>query len=100
MGTEFKGTKGEWYCVEYAGNIFIQDSEFYEDSDKCNLLDFDYVGKEIAEANAKLISCAPELLNALQKAIDLLYGTTEFEVIENYRKKVDDFEQIIKKATK
>jgi len=52
-----------------------------------------------SEANAKLIACAPEMLEALKEAIRLLYGTTEFEVIESYRKKVDDFEQVIKKAT-
>ncbi len=96
--SEFRGTRGEWHAVEYAGVISIQDSEFYEDSDKCNLLDYDYVGFEQAEANAKLIACAPELLYALKEAIRLLYGTTEFEVIESYRKKVDDFEQVIKKA--
>jgi len=49
--------------------------------------------------NAKLIACAPELLEALKEAIRLLYGTTEFEVIESYRKKVDNFEQVVKKAT-
>lgn len=63
---EFKGTKGEWYTVEYAGMMSIQNGPSYEDD---NILDIDIVCKEQFYANAKLIAAAPELL---QLAIDTL----------------------------
>lgn len=62
---EFKGTKGQIYAVEYAGIIFMQDTEFYEDQEQCNVLNMDYVSKEVAEANGKLFECAKELLERL-----------------------------------
>jgi len=60
---EFKGTKGKWHLVEYAGYFNIQSGMYYGDD---NILDRDAVGSEIAEANAKLAVSAPDLLEALQ----------------------------------
>ena len=101
MKTEFKFTKGKWTSIKPEGsNGFC-----YVDSGSTSLgsLATCYNGsfehKDESAYNAKLISCAPELLEALNESITLLYGTTEFEVLENYRKKINDFEQLITKAT-
>ena len=67
-------------------------------SEDLNIATF-YGGFERTIPNARLAVCAPELLEALNESITLLYGTTEFEVLENYRKKINDFEQLITKAT-
>ena len=56
-------TKKEWHYVDYAGIFLIQDGPFYEDH---NLLDTDNFPVQ-AEANARLMSSAPELLSALSK---------------------------------
>lgn len=69
---EFKGTKEEIHAVEYAGVIFMQDSEFYEDSEKCNILDYDHVGKIEADANGKLFECAPEMLEKLKESLAVI----------------------------
>jgi len=61
--SELKITNKEAFAVEYAGTIFIQDSDFYEDSESCNLLCFDYVGKEEAENNAKVYTDAHNTYN-------------------------------------
>jgi len=90
-------TKGEWSYDET--DIFVSDGSNCEGDLIC-LAPLEYSrSMQNWEANAKLIACAPELLEALKESIRLLYGTTEFEVIESYRKKLDDFEQLIKKAT-
>jgi len=68
---EAKHTNKKWHAVEYAGVISIQDTSYYEESNKCNLLDFDYVGKETAEANGKLAAFAPELLSAVKRVLSL-----------------------------
>lgn len=58
----FKGTKGEFHAVNYAGAYLIQIGQMYEDLD---VLNENEVGEEEAKANAQLISTAPELLEAL-----------------------------------
>lgn len=64
----FKGTKTDWHAIEFAGIIILKDSEFYEGK---NILDYDDVGKEVADANAKLAISAPVLLKALQKIVEM-----------------------------
>lgn len=59
---EFKGTKGEWEVVKdrvFIGNTTVQTKD-------CDICDVEEIGEE-TEANAKLISSAPELLKALIK---------------------------------
>jgi len=117
---EFKGTKGNWFYDENTKGIkninvkgllatawSVYDSDTHEERLKNeSWLSMRERSKYIRDnceleqlSNAKLIACAPEMLFALQEAITLLYGTTEFEVLENYRKKVNYFELLIKKAT-
>ena len=59
---KFKGTKGEWFGIEYSGIWNIQSGQFYGDD---NLLDCECYPREEVEANAKLIAAAPDLLEAL-----------------------------------
>lgn len=65
---EFKGTKKDWHAIEFAGTIILKDSPFYEGK---NILDYDDVGKEVADANAKLAISAPKLLSALEKIVEM-----------------------------
>jgi hypothetical protein len=67
-----KHTNKKWHAVEYAGLISIQDTSYYKESNKCNLLDMDYVGRETAEANGKLAAFAPEMFGLLNKALTRL----------------------------
>ena len=56
-----KHTKGEWYPVEFGGYWMILNSNHYDGDD---ILESNNVGEDIAEANAKLMAAAPELLDA------------------------------------
>lgn len=56
-----KHTPGPWYAIEYAGMWDIQSVDEYSQDN--NLLDME--NDDRAEANAKLIAAAPELLEAL-----------------------------------
>lgn len=60
---EFKGTKGNWYVLEYGGFVNIQDGAFYEDN---SLLDFEEIGEREAMFNGLLMSKSPEMLEMLQ----------------------------------
>ena len=53
-------TPNKVFAVEYAGHIYIQDEDDYDGKD---MLDFDVVGKEQAEANAKLYCDAHNTYN-------------------------------------
>ena len=66
MSTEFKGTQGEWKIdLEYKSTERVQ----IIDSNNNGFIDVWKLGKitkEEMQANAKLISKAPEMLEALQ----------------------------------
>ena len=102
---EFKGTKEKWEC------IFTSDKKRAIRSKGgivCTLLKpSKYSGQDerydtelaINRADQKIIASAPELLEALDKAIGFLKQTTEYEVMEKFRLKVKELENAIKKAT-
>lgn len=76
--SEFKGTKGEWK-VDYGGEI-TSNNRFICD---CAILTEEDI------YNAKLISCAPEMLETLQEIIasELLDGTIQGSKIKRLIKK-------------
>jgi hypothetical protein len=86
--SEFKGTKGEW-------NIFQQDDDIHIENECNSEAIATLVGwnnDKIGIANAKLIACAPEMLEMLE---DILSGMKN----ENYEVCQSEIEQLIKKAT-
>ncbi len=92
--SEFKGTKGEWYYEEsyderYGPDIYIINTHMDND-----VVEFATVwpgfDKQEAEANAKLISCAPDMLKELKYILD----NSTMRVTDKYR-----LESLIKKAT-
>ena len=84
---KFKGTKGEWKILEYDNDLEVVSGE---DPVICSLPDKNSEYK----ANAKLISCAPEMLEALKEMIAFaeFHGYTSSTEINNAR-------SILKKAT-
>jgi len=62
-----KHTPGPWYPVEYAGYFDVQNGPLYSDTSVSNI-EYD----ENAEANAKLMAAAPDLLDALIEARDFI----------------------------
>jgi len=95
--SEFKGTKGEWFacCAETKPHyLFSNDGEvticgFIKKQDDGTVL-----SDEEVRSNAKLISCAPEMLEALKDMVSFaeFHGYTSSTEINNAR-------VIIKKAT-
>jgi hypothetical protein len=69
--SEFKGTKGPWYPVEYAGRIVIQTLDYY--SHCHDILNMDDFTENQVNANAKLISKAPEMLEMLKLIVEAQY---------------------------
>lgn len=98
---EFKGNTEKLHAVTYAGIVFIQDTEFYEDSEKCNVLDADHVGIIKAEANGLLFSKAPEMLEMLKTLKDHLKDVLEEFGSESAEKTkaIRDCNLLIKQAT-
>ena len=92
--SEFKGTKGKWeiYNPSHIGckNVSIGDNGYVE------LWYHHFDGKEEAIANAKLIACAPEMLEMLK-----IMGDALLELMNHQDGWEDDYEnlkQLIKKA--
>lgn len=88
MNNEFKGTKGKW-------DIFRQDNDIYIETESGNAAICSIVGGaglEQDEANALLISKAPEMLDKLNKIAPILKRYGE---IEQHK----DLMQLIKEAT-
>lgn len=88
---EFKGTKGEWVVNEYHDGDLIgirveSDGSVIFDTGSCGYIDNE------DEANAKLIACAPEMLEMLAEL------KNRFEHF-NDKVSVFDIDQLIIKAT-
>lgn len=88
---ETKFTKGNWIFSKYEPTDFSVHSEEGSGNDIALVRG----SKEETEANAKLIAAAPELLAALQKAVNYVAYPKD----EKYYGWVTDAEQAIKKAT-
>lgn len=99
---EFKGTKGKWVLDPYNATLVCstnsdngQIAECRSPDVECNHIAYVSDGthweenEEVAKANAQLIAAAPELLEALQKAI--CYVPIDEEDF-------DDFARVINKA--
>lgn len=91
---EFKGTKGDWKASEimnFSDTLVAFISNGYKDIAQLRGCS---TGEELeAEANAKLIACAPELLETLKNLVQAFY---EDDVKMSYLEKAED---LIKKAT-
>ena len=109
--SEFRGTKGKWefYPISEESNGYISVEiqmgsimvyngiypyTFSEDKEK---------SIEILEANAKLIACAPEMLEMLENVVTW-YGKRDFKTNELYSSNfqeplIKEAMQLIKKAT-
>ena len=93
--TNFKGTKGVWKIdLSYKSNERVQ----IIDSNNNGFIDvwklIEITGEEM-QANAKLIACAPEMLEMLTDTMIKLRMNTHLEFIEQ----ANIIEQLIKKAT-
>lgn len=86
---DFEGTSGKWEIDPYDKTIVIADiqnngqiAECNNPDKHCNHLAYISDGthfnneKEVAEANAKLIAAAPEMLKVLQDIVEGLYPST------------------------
>lgn len=95
--SKFKGTKGEWFISEINGEFITTD-----DTNVCRV--FKMESKE-GNANAKLISCAPEMLETHIEEVkklkqilrDLPLGL--YEIALELKHLIHYKEQLIKKAT-
>ena len=78
---EFKGTKGEWE-IKDSTKIVVGKQPI------CDTWYFGKINIEEAKCNAKLIACAPDML-------ELLIRLSDFEPLPGSK----EIEQLIKKAT-
>lgn len=107
---EFKGTKGGWkkYNAVQLG-VTLSDTFIVKAGDcqiivnKVNLRQEEIIPKEEAEANAKLIAAAPELLEALQEMMnqfeDVLKSSGNANLVPEF-KCFQKSQQAIEKALK
>jgi hypothetical protein len=83
-----KHTKGPWYSD--GSSVFTVNDAYYVAETQLKLHSFTHLGEE-AKANARLIACAPEMLDMLE----LLSECESYSELEMFLEKT---KQIVKKA--
>jgi hypothetical protein len=98
---EFKGTKGIWIVAgNTEGGILISNKNYNRDIATVWKYDNDFLERQEASANAKLIAQAPDMLSMLQNLLD--NGDKMFsngEPSETYFQLLNKTQELIKKAT-
>lgn len=82
-----KYTKGPWTMPDTGDKVWAKELEIPEPQ---VWVDYDDVDREEAEANCRLIVCAPELLESLKTLIDVCDG--------NYRELTSEMQQLCDRA--
>lgn len=91
--SEFKGTKGKWE-INDSTKIVIGKQPI------CDVWHFGLINIDEAKCNAKLIACAPEMLEVLNKInIFIIENKDKNYMIKLLEGEVPEIEQLIKKAT-
>jgi hypothetical protein len=102
MNNNFKHTEGKW-VISHGANYTpsIGSAVLHQPiAHLCNMTDTKKFCEE-AEANAKLIAAAPEMLTALIKAQNLLAGKTEFRPLTPAENDLyENLVSVISQATK
>lgn len=98
---EYKGIKGNWEVIEIDISDYKQICIASDESE--SVLAHMYLPKykitDELKATAVLMSNSYDLLQSLQSAIILLKQTTEFEVSETWRIRIQELEKVIENAT-
>jgi hypothetical protein len=95
---EFKGTKGNWILRENLSTIISDQNCLIArvfDGKGAALLSHIEQSNEIVYANAKLISCAPEMLQAIRDLFETLDKGEDDINVEYYHKKFGNLLQKI-----
>lgn len=100
--SEFKGTKGNWRADKrdvFSDNLI--NSEFIEGNIICYAPEDSKISIQYWSANAKLISCAPEMLEALKNITNYLEDTLNEHGCESLERRtaICLSHELIKKAT-
>ena len=98
---EYKGIKGNWEVIEINISDFKQICVASDESKSvlAHVYLPEYKITDELKSTANLMANAYDLLQSLQSAIILLKQTTEFEVLESWKIKTKELEQVFEKAS-
>jgi hypothetical protein len=98
---EYKGIKGNWEVIEINISDFKQICVASDESKSvlAHVYLPEYKITDELKSTANLMANAYDLLQSLQSAIILLKQTTEFEVLDSWKIKTQELEQVFEKAS-